>query len=64
MLNSCFLSIICIESGTEGKASSLMDHDQNMLTIPMLSLLNHYSWKIRMEMWHLKGIQGGQWHMD
>lgn len=41
-----------------------MYHDQNVLTIPKLSLLNHYSWKRRRKMWHLKGMQGGQWHLD
>lgn len=59
MLHSCCLSIIFIARGTEEKASSLMYQDQNMLTIPVLSLFNHYSWKKRMKMWHLKGTREG-----
>lgn len=47
MLHSCCLSIICFGRSTEEKASSLMYHDQNMLTILMPSLLNHHSWKRR-----------------
>lgn len=49
MLHSCYLSIICIRRGTEGKASSLMHNVQNMLAIPMLSLLNHSSWERKMK---------------
>lgn len=64
MLHSCCLSIIFIARGTEEKASSLMYQDQNMLTIPVLSLFNHYSWKKKDENVASERHQGGQWHLD